>query len=335
MPMQEPPLVDLVSMFRSFGDNCEFGLVQREAGAEPIDLLRFAGLYIPTGHLTALTDAIIRGFDGLGQPGTVACALSDLDGHGRREFYVQEQVYQLRYHTFRYHGQIEVDRLRDQQEHALQFWRLKLLDDLRSADKVCLWKSNHPQDESDVRGLLTAIRDYGPNTLLWVTPGDRVHEAGTVEDLGDGLFKGYIARLAPYGNAADIDLDAWYAVCLNAYQMIPMFQNIERTTAKPAIYDGSLDGIIDGRACGWCLKVGDPNPVTLQLYIDGKRVSTFVAKLPHARLKNIGIGSGNHGFYSPAALRDLPRHAVITVRVQGTGFEVSHSGRPLSEYQWF
>jgi hypothetical protein len=80
--LAEPPLVDLVNLFRSFGDNCEFGLVQREVGAEPIDLLRFAGLYIPTGHLAVLTDAITKGFEGLGQPGTVSCGLSDTGGHG-------------------------------------------------------------------------------------------------------------------------------------------------------------------------------------------------------------------------------------------------------------
>src|ERR1700709_963317 len=34
---------DLVLQFESIGDNCEFGLVQRLAGAEPLGLLRFAG----------------------------------------------------------------------------------------------------------------------------------------------------------------------------------------------------------------------------------------------------------------------------------------------------
>jgi len=91
-----------------------------------------------------------------------------------------------------------VDRLRDRQEHTLQFWRLKLLDDLRSADKVCLWKSNHPQDDSDVHGLLSTIKDYRPNTLLGVTPVDRVHEVGTVEDLGDRLFLAYAVDACRY-----------------------------------------------------------------------------------------------------------------------------------------
>src|SRR5271168_2182431 len=34
---------DVVLQFESIGDNCELGLVQRQAGAEPLGLLRFAG----------------------------------------------------------------------------------------------------------------------------------------------------------------------------------------------------------------------------------------------------------------------------------------------------
>ena len=76
--------------------------------------------------------------------------------------------------------------------------------------------------------------------------------------------------------------------------MIPVFQNIERTTDKPAIYDGSLDGIIDGRACGWYLKADDPNPAALQLYIDGKRVSTFVAKFPTGKVAAASVEVAVH-----------------------------------------
>ena len=41
-----PPLNEMLLEFESLGDNCEFGLVQRHFGAEPISLLRFAGFEI-------------------------------------------------------------------------------------------------------------------------------------------------------------------------------------------------------------------------------------------------------------------------------------------------
>src|SRR5262249_18303641 len=40
----EKPLDELMLQFRSPGDDCEFGLVQRAAGVEPPGLLRFAGI---------------------------------------------------------------------------------------------------------------------------------------------------------------------------------------------------------------------------------------------------------------------------------------------------
>src|SRR5690242_4928537 len=40
-------LGQLLRKFESLGDNCEFGLVQRKAGIEPVYLLRFAGFEIP------------------------------------------------------------------------------------------------------------------------------------------------------------------------------------------------------------------------------------------------------------------------------------------------
>jgi len=43
--------IDLVQRFESLGDNCEFGMVQRYAGAEPLSLFRFIVLPIDNGTL--------------------------------------------------------------------------------------------------------------------------------------------------------------------------------------------------------------------------------------------------------------------------------------------
>ncbi len=41
---EKHPHADLLSRFESLGDGCEFGLVQRNFGAEPLGLLRWAGI---------------------------------------------------------------------------------------------------------------------------------------------------------------------------------------------------------------------------------------------------------------------------------------------------
>ena len=57
---------DLVLQFESLGDNCEFGLVQRKAGAEPLGLLRFSSAPLPR-----LVRALRERFDGLTDPANV------------------------------------------------------------------------------------------------------------------------------------------------------------------------------------------------------------------------------------------------------------------------
>ena len=335
---EPPPLPELLDLFRSLGDNCELGLVQRHAGAEPIDLLRFAGLYIPIEHrLEAIKDALTRGFVGLGQPGTIHFEVGDPDDNGQQEFVAQESVYQLRYHTGRHVGQIEQERLLQQQAQVLQVWREKFLDDLRAADKVCVWKSNLPQQETDIRDLLAVLRIYGRNNLLWVAQCDADHAPGTVDDLGRGLFKGYVTRFAPYDRAYEISLDSWFAMCARAYQVIPALHGADGHHAdQPALdasaYRGWVDGLIDDRLCGWCWQIDSPDPVSLELSIDAEPVATFVAMDLRDDLKQIGIGNGRHGFASPITLRGVPPDAVITLKVRGTEIEVPGSGRHLSEY---
>jgi hypothetical protein len=369
-----PPLHELLNLFRPLGDNCELGLVQRHAGAEPIDLLRFAGLYIPIEHrLRAITDAIAKQFVGLGRPGTIHFEVGDPDDNGKQEFVAQETVYQLRYHTARYVGEIDPERLLQQQTQVLQFWREKFLDDLRTADKVCVWKSNLPQHEPDIRKLLAVLTTYGRNNLLWVAQCDADHAAGTVDDLGRGLYKGYVARFAPYDRAYEISLDAWFAMCVRAYHVIPALRGADRPDAdelvptkpgpdasqadqgianrktadqqitdphaaeqhppKASDYEGWVDGLIDDRVCGWCWRKGSPDPVSLELSIDDQPVATFIAMDQRDDLKRIGIGNGRHGFYSPIAFRGVPPDAVIKLKVLGTDTEIPGSGRNLSEYR--
>ena len=335
---EPPPLPELLNLFRPLGDNCELGLVQRHAGAEPIELLRFAGLYIPIEHrLETIKDALARGFFGLGEPGTIHFEVGDPDDNGQQEFVAQESVYQLRYHTGRHVGQIDADRLLQQQAQVLQVWREKFFDDLRAADKVCVWKSNLPQHETDIRDLLAVLRIYGRNSLLWVAQCDADHAPGTVDDLGRGLFKGYVTRFAPYDRAYEISLDSWFAMCARAYQVIPALHGADGHRAdQPALdasaYDGWVDGLIDDRLCGWCWRIGSPDPVSLELSVDGEPVATFVAMDARDDLKRFGIGNGRHGFASPITLRGVPPDAVITLKVRGTDIEVPGSGRRLSEY---
>jgi hypothetical protein len=204
---------DVMMRFQSLGDNCEFGLLQRRAKAEPLDLLRFAGFNLAgVDLLRQTTRAVADGFDGIGEPGSVICT-----PHGPRlEFMVQETRWKLNYHSGLHEGEITPDELSGQQALALQFRRREFLSDLQAAERIYVWKSKFDPTESDIRALVASLRSHGPNLLLWVGVEDADHPAGLVEYAGDGLMRGYIRRFAPYVTAYDIEYDSWFTMCRNA-----------------------------------------------------------------------------------------------------------------------
>jgi hypothetical protein len=210
-----PPLDRLMLRFEALGDNCELGLVQRRAGAEPLGLLRFAGFFIPLEiRLARLLKALECRFEGLGRPETVRVEAAGAEG--RREYLIKESAFDLMYHSFQAEGSIDPGRLRDMEAKKLEFLRRKFLSDLADGDKIFVWKSNAPPPESDMDRLVEALRRFGPNILLWVAEADPDHPAGAVEVKSDGLLKGRVDRLAPYVNATDISYESWFEMCAEA-----------------------------------------------------------------------------------------------------------------------
>jgi capsular polysaccharide biosynthesis protein len=214
----ELPLEKLLMNFEALGDNCEFGLVQRQAGAEPLGLLRFASPYVPIEvRLRTVVDAIERRFEGLGSLDTVHLKL-----HGkpeRREYLVHESAYQLLHHTFLHEGEVDPDDFRRKEARRLVFLRDKLLADLAAGEKLWVWKSNLALSYDDISPLLDVLRRLGPNSLLWIVVADPEHPSGTVERIESDLLKGYVDRLAAYDDATNISFESWYAVCRSAYAL--------------------------------------------------------------------------------------------------------------------
>jgi hypothetical protein len=204
----------LLTRFESVGDNCEFGLVQRRGGAEPLGLLRFSATPLPK-----LLRGLENGFEGLGAPEAIEPQL-----HGTRhprEYMIREHAYELVYHTFHYENEFTPDAIRRQEARRLSFLRRKFLEDLELGAKILVCKRQPTLSEAEVLPLLAALGQRGPNTLLWVTEADAGHEPGSVEIVTDRLMKAYIDRFAPGENAHELSLDCWLQICANAYSIWP------------------------------------------------------------------------------------------------------------------
>lgn len=201
----------LVMRFESLGDNCEFGLVQRRCGQEPLGLLRFASI-----ELRELLRGVRTAFAGLGDPRGLELDVDAKDG----EYVVRDASYGITYHTFQYRDQVSMDGLVAQQSVRLKFLVRKLMEDVRTAEKIFVVKRNKPLTEADILPLYASLRAAAGNILLWVEPADPAHPPGSVEAVLPGLLKGYVARFAPPENAYDLDLESWLAVCAAAWRLV-------------------------------------------------------------------------------------------------------------------
>ncbi len=208
------PAEALMGRFQSLGDNCEFGIVQRRFGAEPLNLLRFSAT-----HLTHLLRGLDTEFEGLALAENLACVFG-AEPEGQREYIIEQTSYELRYHTFQHEGEVEADMVLPRAHQRLRFQLRVFLQDLAAAEKVFVLKRNTPLAMAEVVPVWRALRSYAAdNTLLYVVAADDTHLPGTVEWKAPGLMCGHIDRLAPYDDAQGVSTECWLAICRTAHAM--------------------------------------------------------------------------------------------------------------------
>lgn len=197
--------------FESLGENCEFGLAQRAAGAEPLGLMRFAST-----NLQRLLVALDNGFDGLGVPDKLVVEVSE----NGREYMVADRVYGLHYHAWVKTGEMSAEDVHRREVRRMPFLIRKLSEDLETGHKIFVRKERGGELDSIVYPLLPALRRWGPNTLLYVKLADAAHPPGLVERREPGLLIGYIERFAPGENAHDFLADQWLTLCHTAQTLV-------------------------------------------------------------------------------------------------------------------
>lgn len=215
---------ELVSQFESLGDNCEFGVVQRYIGIEPLGFFRWS--WTPLPALLDVLDAEFANVD----PERI-----EIYTGLNQEYMVRLQPWGFQYHTHQQDGSIDPDRLRAQQVKVVTFLKRKMLDDLRAGEKIFVRKGPDTGTLDPAMALHERLQRFGRNTLLWVVPEDDHRGPGTVEVLRPGLLKAHIDRLAPVIDAYDCS-PVWLDICRHAL-------GLHRS--------GSLPGSVVTRPRGW------------------------------------------------------------------------------------
>jgi len=191
--------------FESLGDDCEFGIVQRRFGAEPLGLLRWTMI-----SCEMLTKALWDRFERLNHSENVRLEVV----HG--EYTTRVDAYNMFSHTFTRESDYPKERFYTQQCKRMVFLRDKLLQDMGTGEKIFVYKAYESLSEAQIHELHAAFACVGPAaTLLCVKLQTADHPAGDVEDRGGGLLVGYIDRFS----TTNISTDIWVKLCRTALQI--------------------------------------------------------------------------------------------------------------------
>ena len=154
-------LSELLYGLESIGDNCEFGIVQRHHGVEPLGLLRWAGL-----KFDMLLNALDDGFAAMGRAENLRLRTLNT------EYLVVDTSYGITYHPFVHVDRMTPDELIAREVVRIGFLRDKFLADLREARKILVFKQKDNLTEAAAHALLRRLAAYGPNKLLYVVATD-------------------------------------------------------------------------------------------------------------------------------------------------------------------
>ena len=188
--------IEVLAMgFEGLGDNCEFGLVQRYCGAEPLGLFRFSSV----DH-----DALIHALDTDFQHYGTADDIEILVGLTGR-LYVRSRRYGFAYNTSAFVETTAPGSIHRRETGKVAYLKRRLLEDLADGRKILVRKG-----DSDIQAdaLARAIRRHGGGTLLNVRAAGPGDAAGRAERR-EGWLAGYVRRFAPYETAYEIDLESW------------------------------------------------------------------------------------------------------------------------------
>jgi tetratricopeptide (TPR) repeat protein len=198
-------LKKLFMQFESLGDSCEFGMVQRQFGAEPLGLLRWAST-TPAQLIAAFDNAL----SGVGDPETTVIEASE------GEYVTWDTRYSMHSHTFIPDTAEPLASFTDRHLRRMRYLRRKLLEDLEAGQKIFVYKSYEGLSERDAQALHASMRRYNPRAaLMYVILAGESHSPGTLEWFDHGLFIGFIDRFS----TVDINVNVWVELCRKALEL--------------------------------------------------------------------------------------------------------------------
>lgn len=185
----------------NLGTNCQFGFVQRNAGVEPLDLLRWA-----TSPFDSLIHALENRFEQIGRIGSLRAV--HVETSDRTEWVLYDEIYGFVFNHI--DGRMSEDQVLKKEGARIRRLAEKLIDDLTAAEKLFLYQGGGLQTVEDAQRLSRALRKYNDKTCLLAVFGDAANP-GRVDYAGPGLLAGYVEEIPPFP-ARTVSWDTWRRV---------------------------------------------------------------------------------------------------------------------------
>jgi hypothetical protein len=198
---------ELALCFESLGQGCQFGQIQRQMGAEPLNLLRFVDTIT-----SSLVDGIVCGFAGIDRPGGLSLGQAVRD----QPSYTWHQAdYKASFDTLISVETEAPDKVLRDQLKRLTFLQRKFVEDLQTGEKIYVLTRSDVLTESEALAVFCALNIHGRNTLLWTVFGDEA-KTGEVVACAAGFLRGQLGRVDDVNFAP---LSAWLVVLENAFEL--------------------------------------------------------------------------------------------------------------------
>ena len=194
----------LLMAFESVGHDCEFGLLQRQHGIEPLGLFRFSG----QPHRLAI-EAIHSQFEAFRDPASIEVTSAP----PASEHIIFVRPYGMWFHTHIDQSSASVEQVAEQQRKRLLFLGRKFIEDVREASKIFVLKDDKLPCDAQSLAVFTTLSQFGPITMVCVRQADLHHPSGSLEVIRPGLYYGYITEFGIPGVALPRSSDDWLTLC--------------------------------------------------------------------------------------------------------------------------
>lgn len=189
--------------FESLGANCEFGLVQRHFGAEPLGLLRWPAISVD-GLLASLQSGFSE-LDDISNLTLIPAADNTWD--------VKTPHFSL--HLYTQIGSEPEEAVLASAFRRIQFMRRMLIENLEENEKIFVFKEwRFRMSDADIANIDRAVKNFNrDNRLLAVRLAPALAIAGSVALVSDGLWSGYVELDEATASAATVPLASWIHIC--------------------------------------------------------------------------------------------------------------------------